>query len=266
MTSEEAHERLVAALAKGIGDLPMLPRAATEMMRLAQSQDVDFAEVRRVAEGHPPLAARLLATANSVLYSRGSTVGAVQAAIVRLGAQATRDILFQASYATALLDGKEARAFLEERFVHSGLAARVARMLAPRFDVSGDTAYVCGLLHDVGEARCARVAARAFKEGWDDAVLAAIDRLHCQAGGDLAVRWRLPAEIERVARHHHDEAPEDPLVRVVAVADRLAELYTTGGLEAGLPALAERSGQDLVALLGVAERLEAEASTLRMAA
>lgn len=266
MTRDEAYERLVAALTRGTGDLPMLPSSATEMMRLAQSQDIDFAEVRRAAEAHPPLAARLLGTANSVLYSRGATVGAVQGAIVRLGAQATRDILFQASYATALLGDAEARGFLEERFVHSGLAARVARMLAPRFDVSGDTAYVCGLLHDVGEARCARVAVRAFKEGWDDSVLAAIERLHCQAGGDLAVRWRLPAEIERVARHHHDDAPEDPLVRVVAVADQLAELHAGGGLDEGLPVLAERFGLDVVVLLGVAERLEAEAAALRMAA
>lgn len=218
-TFREAVER---DLSRGTGDLPVLPRAAETALRLAQSPNFDFDEVVAVAESDPPLAARFLGVANSALYYRGTLIRSIKAAVVRLGMQATRDVLYMAVYSGTVFKVPLYRDLVEATFHHSVVVARMTRRIAELEGADPETAFLAGLLHDVGRARLFKLAARRrAQKPTREEVLEAIDALHAEAGAALARAWHLPDEVVEACLYHH--TPEDrPMALRVAAANRVA--------------------------------------------
>jgi putative nucleotidyltransferase with HDIG domain len=218
-------EQLQRDLARGTSDLPTLPRSVTEALRLARKPALDFNEVANVAAGDPPLAARIVAVANSALYARAGMprIASVRQAAVRLGIQATRDVLYQVAYASMFVDAPRFRDLVEATFQHGVRAARTARLLAVEQRLDADVAFLSGLLHDIGRARCWKLLAKA--RGAVDAPSAglAVDELHAAAGAELAAAWNLPDEVVVACRWHHEPAGHEPAL-LVAAADAVARL------------------------------------------
>ncbi|MFO0626598.1 MAG: HDOD domain-containing protein [Polyangiales bacterium] len=222
MSADEVIDRLAPEVERRTVDLPVLPRNAAEILRVARAADLDFNAVVRLAEADPTLAAKVLSVANSALYARGGAVASVRQATVRLGAFALRDLLLMSVYGAALFDVPRYHDLVEGVFAHSASVASIARRLARRVQVDGDAAYLAGLLHDIGRARCLKIAARALPRGVEvDDLRAAVDALHPRAGAVVVRAWRLPESLAAVCeRHHHPDG--DPLVRMVHAADLLA--------------------------------------------
>jgi len=223
---------------RGSGDLPVLPKAAAEALRLANSKEMDFARVAKVAESDPPLAARFLGVANSALYYRGVTVRSLQRAVVRLGAQTTRDVLYMAVYGSTVFDVPQFRDLVEESFDHSIQVAHIARTIAPTLEADPDRAFLAGLLHEMGRARCYKIAARsATLRAERSTVVAAVDQLYPEAGARLAQAWHLPDEVVECCRRHV-EPDGHTLSRVIHVSipvARYAESHRTYLEQAGAP-------------------------------
>jgi putative nucleotidyltransferase with HDIG domain len=239
-------EQLQRDLARGTSDLPTLPRSVTEALRLARKPALDFNEVAHVAASDPPLAARVVAVANSALYARAGMprIASVRQAAVRLGIQATRDVLYQVAYASMFVDAPRFRDLVEATFQHGVRAARSARLLAAERRLDGDVAFLAGLLHDIGRARCWKLLAKG--RGAVDAPTArlAVDELHTAAGAELAIAWNLPDEVVEACRWHHDPAGRDHAL-LIAAADAIAHLEEGRGdadqarkglTDAGIPA------------------------------
>jgi putative nucleotidyltransferase with HDIG domain len=227
-------EQLERDLARGTSDLPTLPRGVSEALRLARTPGLDFEEVERVAAGDPPLAARVVSVANSALYARAGMprIASVRRAAVRLGTQATRDVLYQVAYASMFVDAPRFRDLVEATFQHGVRAARCARLLARERGLDTDVAFLAGLLHDIGRARCWKLFAQ--RRGAIDqvAATAAVNTLHASAGAELAAAWHLPDEVIEACRWHHAPdgrafpllvAAADTLSRVVEGRDTFAE-------------------------------------------
>ena len=231
VTKQTVVEQLLADLERGSGDLPILPLAAANALRLAQAPDVDRAEVVRVAEADPPLAARFLGVANSALYFSGEPVGSIEGAITRLGVQATRDVLYMAAYSGTIFEVPQYQTLVEASFRHSVVVARLARRIASACGRNPESAFVAGLLHDLGRVRCLKLAAlRTSADPFADEVVAAIDQLHAVAGGKLARSWNLPDEIVQACERHHHPGGH-PMATVIGLADGVANAAATAAPE-----------------------------------
>ncbi len=262
MTSEAASqemsliEQVQAELEKGTGDLPVLPKAAADALRLAQVPEVNFDHVVRAAEKDPPLAARILAVANSAFYSRGVAIASLHQALVRLGVQATRDVLYMAVYGATVFEVPKYREKVSAIFTRGCIAARVARAISKEQNSDGDMAFLAGLLYDVGRARCLKLVAAKHRRASVEDVEMVVEELHGHAGAALVAAWKLPQEIGD-ACIYHDEPEDRPLAALIGVADKvvraaldgefdetaLIEVVTSIGLQessaAGLMALAQ---------------------------
>jgi putative nucleotidyltransferase with HDIG domain len=140
--------------------------------------------------------------------------------------QATRDVLFQAVYATMLPDVPGFRERMAAIFRHGVLVSRLARQLAPRMALDADVAFLAGLMHDVGRARCLKVVSKWLRGGVSsglpsEALDRAVDILHAPAGADLVRAWHLGADVAVACEFHHAPAGR-PLAALVALADLLA--------------------------------------------
>ena len=220
-------------LARGTSDLPALPRGVGEALRLARTPDFELDQASDLAESDPPIAARLLAVANSALYSRGEALVSVRKAIARLGVQAVRDVLFQAAYASMLIRVPRYQTLVESSFYHGVLVGKIAKRIAAERRLDQDTAFLAGLLHDLGRARCWKIIANRLGTAANavapEDLLAIVDDLHEKAGADLAVAWQLPSEVVDSCLYHHN--PENRIFpALVFTSDCLAHFVEGRGL------------------------------------
>lgn len=215
---------LLERLNVGRAALPMLPAVAQMALQLVNNPDTNIAEFARLVEKDPPIAARFLSVANSALYSRGRKVASLEEAVMRLGLYACRDLLMQVVYASTLSGLKKYQNEVQASFqksVHSGLTCRA---ICATLDIRFREAYLCGLLHDIGESRIYRILSELNESATEEEVATLVRRYHERAGVELADLWKLPPEIQEVCQAHHTRGkPISDAIRIVRIADLLID-------------------------------------------
>lgn len=206
---------------------PTLPAVALEVMQLASRPDAQLAEVVRVLEKDPVLAARVLSIAQSAAYSSRSPVLSLQQAAERLGLQALRDLVLEAAMHLKVFRAPGYEDVMARLYRHSVAVAHVTRAVCRRTRIDSEYAFLCGLLHDVGFA--ASVLAAAEELRWRPArfadLIPVLDDVHVEASGLLARLWKLPDALQRVVATHHDAVVDgraQPANAALVVAEQLA--------------------------------------------
>lgn len=211
---------LVKCLKTGRAALPVLPAVARSAIRLANDPEARINELASLVDTDPPIAARFMSVANSVIYFRGWVTSSTQAAIVRLGLASSRDLLFQVVYAATSSGLKRYQSAVQASFRRSVLAAHAARIVSRELAIGSDYDYMSGLLHDIGEARVYRILDGLKQRGDHALVQSLVRKYHTSAGAEVAMAWKLPTEIvDACAAHHEPAAAATPHVRLVMIAD-----------------------------------------------
>lgn len=219
-TMSELERELVKRLKTGRAALPVLPAVAQSAIRLANDPDARITDLASLVDTDPPIAARFMSVANSVIYFRGWVTSSTQSAIVRLGLASTRDLLFQVVYASTSGGLKRYQAAVQSSFRRSVIAAHAARVISRELSIGADYDYMCGLLHDIGEARIYRILDGVKVPADAKQVAALVRKYHESAGAEVAMAWKLPTEIvDACAAHHDPKAAATPHVRLVMIAD-----------------------------------------------
>jgi HD-like signal output (HDOD) protein len=238
--------RLVRELDGGRAALPILPHVAAQAIRFANDPNSDLRKLAELVEADPPIAARLLAVANSVIYTRAVRVSSTRLAIIRLGLEGTRDLLFQVVYASSTVGLPRYQELVARSFRRSVLCGMAARTVSDKLGYRFEYDYLCGLLHDIGEARIYRILAN-YKDPIEPSLLEElVERYHRRAGAELAIAWGLPEPIIETCAHHHDDpAKASRLVKMVMMADILVAMLERR--QAFAQALAASPGETPVA-------------------
>jgi HD-like signal output (HDOD) protein len=210
-------------------DPPILPEVALSLTQLANKPDVDFHRVEKVVSKDPLVAAKIVAVANSAFYSRGQPVRSLGLAIARLGLAAVRDVAFQVVAQTTIFKVPGYATRMRELYTAAQLAGSIAREICVRLRFESEMAYLCGLLHDMGEAIILGIVANHCKKVKRDlyspeSLQASVHVLHAQVGARICESWGLPGVLsDAVLYHHRAEQFEDTgnMSLVVAVTDIL---------------------------------------------
>jgi putative nucleotidyltransferase with HDIG domain len=229
----ELERELVKRLKTGRAALPVLPAVAQSAIRLANDPDARITDLAGLVDTDPPIAARFMSVANSVIYFRGWVTSSTQSAIVRLGLASTRDLLFQVVYASTAGGLKKYHAPVQASFRRSVIAAHAARVTSRELSIGSEYDYMSGLLHDIGESRIYRILDGLKAPSTPALVTALVSKYHESAGAEIAMAWKLPTEIvDACAAHHDPTAAASPHVRLVMVADCIvAALEAEAGQE-----------------------------------
>ena len=223
---------------KRVGDVPLLPPVAREVMALLRDQQSGMNQIAMVVRKDPAMAAHLLRIANSAAYVGTSPITSIRMALVRLGAEGMKRFLLSTSAARMLVVAKrpDLSARLQVRSVGvSNAAARVAT----HFGTDADAAFVGGLLHDVGWAigygllhRLLPSLPPKFRD--DEALVhGTIEALHTDIGAALAENWKLPPNAVDAIRGHHDpfDSGAGLMAYVVYAASHLCDSLGIGPVE-----------------------------------
>jgi putative nucleotidyltransferase with HDIG domain len=216
----ELERELVRRLKTGRAALPVLPAVAQSAIRLANDPGARITDLASLVDTDPPIAARFMSVANSVIYFRGWVTSSTHSAIVRLGLASTRDLLFQAVYASSAAGLNKYQSAVQASFRRSVVAAHAARVISRELSIVSEYDYMSGLLHDVGESHIYRILDGLEVSADPELVESLVRKYHESAGAEVAMAWKLPTEIvDACAAHHDPAAAANPHVRLVMIAD-----------------------------------------------
>jgi putative nucleotidyltransferase with HDIG domain len=232
IAGEDVDAMEVAKIVKKILDSddyepPILPEVALSLTQMANKPDVDFHRVEKVVSKDPLVAAKIVAVANSAFYSRGQSVRSLGLAIARLGLAAVRDVAFQVVAQTTIFKVPGYANRMRELYTAAQLAGSIAREICVRLRFESEMAYLCGLLHDMGEAiilgivanHCKNVKRELYSP---ESLQASVHVLHAQVGARICESWGLPKILsDAVLQHHRADQIDDTgnMALVIAVTD-----------------------------------------------
>ena len=192
--------------------IPPCPELLTALQKEVSQADPDPAEIARIAGSDVAMAASLLRTVNSPLYSRARAADTVAQAVSMLGVGPTVGLL------TGFLTRQAIRTNspLLEHFWETSTRRAIAMGFIARqlYGVDADVAHTCGLFCHVGipimmqgikgyAGTLAEALARQDRS-FTETENAAHHTDHAVVGAIVAKTWCLPAVTVTAVRLHHD--------------------------------------------------------------
>ncbi len=209
---EVVRTRLSECLKAGTLDMPMLPDVAAQVVNLANDPDADMRELTRILHRDQAMAGHLLRMANSTLFAGPSPIVSLDQAVARLGLAKIRGICLTIACKGEIFQADGFSDEVRHIFKHSLAAATFAQEIARSRRWNVEEAFLCGLLHDVGQPVLIHALVGIHKElgiplltpEARAGVSQAATALHSHVGADLISRWSLPVRLVETVRFHHE--------------------------------------------------------------
>jgi len=248
----------LAEIANKIHALPSLPAVVMQLLGNIGQHNADLNQLSAIVSKDQALSAKALRLANSSFYGMQRKVTTMPQALSILGLNSLRILVTTA----ALIDGfpnKKQGDFDFHGFWRHAIATGVcASLIAKRIDFNPESAFMAGLLHDIGRL----VLVTGFPNQYQtvmnyrtehDCALLEAERAilscdHAAVGYALAEHWRFPAAIQMAVAGHHapDKQWSGGLTNLVHVADAMVHALDFSADENDLvPALSPNAWNSL---------------------
>jgi len=226
-----------------LGSLPVMPAILQSLGTClsASPADLDIARIVELISYDKSLAAQCLRVANSAIFARQAGVESIRQAVLALGMQRVRDIVYSCSLPKLFASAQQGMA--QATFWRHALGtALVSQHLGDRLMVINiEKLYLAGLLHDIGilvnsllypeEFQRVLEQAEASETPLGEVEQDVLGFTHCDSGRVLADIWKLPPDISETIEFHHCPSGDRPgaeMTSVVYLADLLCRLRGLG--------------------------------------
>ncbi len=236
-------------IAQGELELPVLSQTASQVASMCMQGSSDARTLANTLNHDPALAGHVLRVANSAKYAPVEPIVSLQQAVSRMGMTTVGQIAFAVAVGSRVFHAPGHEDWVRAMWRHAALTAAWAREIARAKRANVEGAFVCGLLHDVGEPVLLQAAldllAKAKSSATRDELEPLLHQLHAEAGAKLARAWKMAPWIADAIEQHHSAVAgtccQD--AAIVRLADELALCMERGALEA----FAERAKAELAA-------------------
>ncbi len=240
-------EKRVELILQQLDELPTLPAVALRVLEVASDDTAAAKDLASILCNDPSLSTRILQLVHRADSGVRGEVDSVERAVVLLGFEAVRSAVlavtvFQTLGGTAP-PGTSSRFPRENFWKHCVAVGCCAELLAEQLPrehepIEPATAFLCGLLHDIGKIALDAMLPKSFSRVVEAAELlrgniADVERTvigvdHLVAGKRLCERWNLPAAIRDCAWLHGQHPQTLPatvkdarLVNLITLADAI---------------------------------------------
>lgn len=219
--------------------LPTLPHVLVDIINACQCNGVTFQEIADIVSRDASISARVVAMANSSFFNRGTPIRSLDRALLVLGTETLKTIVITATIHQFFSGiNNNDQAFLKEFWRRSLNCALLAKSLAILTSYpQPDEAYLCGLLHNMGELVLASNLRDEYleliKEYPDENSrfkheLGSLGIDHAELSALLIEQWGLsPYSVDAVRYHHanlNDVVGAHHLVKIIFVSSELSRL------------------------------------------
>ena len=226
-------KQLARDLARGDIKLPSFPAVVVRIRGMLEDEACDFAQVGKVVSADAVLVSRLFVFANSAYHNRsGEKVASLEAAIARLGLELVRNTALSLAVKQLMLAEKHKSVvgYVRNIWARSMRIASLSFALAELSDdVNEESAFMCGLLHEIGMLYIL-TKAKDFPDflGDDASLKEVLNEWHTQVGRSIVEAWGFPKEVVQSMDpveflNEHTHVPAAPVDAVYA-ATRLLDI------------------------------------------
>lgn len=217
-----------------IGNLPSIPKVALDLIQQFDNPTTSLDAVARNIALDPVIAAKILRLANSARFRGARESTSVEDAAMRLGFNTLRTLVLASAVTGAFKAGPsfDLKAFWLKSFE----VASICRLLAKQLGMDADTAFTCGMMHNIGELLI-QTGAPELAEQLNKTTQvgtsgrAATENLQLgfgypEVGAELARRWQLPTLMQQAIAYQAQplNAPAHAqLPRIIAQAVLISE-------------------------------------------
>lgn len=243
--AEEAEEEGgndIISRVKSIEGLPSFPSTHAEILKLAKSDDASSDDIADKLQLDPGLLATIFKLVNSSAYGFNKQVKDLSLAVTLLGLEEIANLVLAAQVFEKLGSYEDGAGLnLQEFWRHSVGTAFVAKAIAKKLNTEMESAFLAGMMHDLGKIILDRYFDDYYKAvfevivGEDLAIAKAEQEIlgvtHAEVGGQLAEEWKFPKNYLNAIAFHHDvrNAPRyQRLVCIVHLADIICREFKYG--------------------------------------
>ena len=213
--------------------LPSLPAVVMELLGSIGQSNADINQLSAIVSKDQALSAKALRLANSSFYGMQRKVTTMPQAVSILGMNSLRTLITAAAVIGRFPRNIQGDFDFQGFWQHSIATAVCARLIAKRVGINPESAFMAGLLHDIGRLVLVTgfpvqyETAMHYRAEHDCAMLEAERQIlscdHAAVGHALAEHWRFPPAIQMAVAGHHapDQQWRGGLTNLVHVADAI---------------------------------------------
>lgn len=237
LTKFKLDSKVVTAIL-GIGAIPALPEVYIRLEREINRQEVSISRIADIITLDPLVVAKIMHIVYSSFYNISRSIVNLVHAINFLGLDIIKSLVLYIKVFTIKNQPIEIQNYLKKLRDHSIDVAKVSKAIM-NLEAGDrtliDSAYIAGLLHDIGKIVLVQCSEKAKRTTFVNDHVNGIEQIdqeinsfgasHINAGAFLLSTWNFPEElIEAVANHHDSEvikSGELGIKQVVYIANAL---------------------------------------------
>ena len=186
-------ETIADELRSGKFEVPLLPQVASEVLSSTLDDRANAQRLAELIDKDQNLASHILRVVNSAAFRGSSEIVSLKQAIARLGMERIREIALSISLKSTLFQPGPHDALIQQIWSMGLATALWSKEVARVAKKNVEVAYLCGLLHNVGEPIVVNRAVQLEPEV-DGAAVASLSQCLGQVAGKVLVEeWQLPA-------------------------------------------------------------------------
>lgn len=197
----------IESLFTEIPKLPNIPKVIQSLIVQFNDTNSNTDEISKNIQMDQVLSAKIMRLANSARYGAGRKIASIDSAVVMLGIDALKTLVIASGVTSAFKDikGFDKKTFWRDSF----MTASIAKLIAKHTDADPETAFTCGMMHNIGELLI-HIAHPEQATKINKLVSAGASRIDLQdnqfscnfteVSAELATRWNFPAEIIKAIR------------------------------------------------------------------
>ncbi|HEX5680300.1 MAG TPA: HDOD domain-containing protein, partial [Desulfobacterales bacterium] len=226
----------------GIRELPAMPQVLSEIQTQMAGADINTRKICGLIEADPAIATKVLRSANSAYYGQSGRVATTTGALNLIGLKGLLEVVALAGAQRLLVGRLPGYGYqAEDLWKHSLAVACGSKLLALRQDPGiSETAYIAGLIHDVGRIILDRLVLEMkaeiaeFMEREQKTFLDAETRFfgvnHARVAAEVCRKWKFPGAMAVAIGWHHEPSKSngDLLANILHMADHMATMIGIG--------------------------------------
>lgn len=241
MSASNSPEEIQIAIRR-LQELPPLSANAQRLLAALDDGEIALADLAKLIEACPAVAARVVGLARSAFFAQRIPVRSVADAIIRvLGLKLVKNlvvgIVMSGPFQPERCPGFSTYQYWGSALLTAMLSRSLISHVAANEKPTEDSAYLCGLLHNLGLLALTHVVPEHMAQVFDIASqnpehslseieLETLGTHHCEVGSWLAFRWHLPEEVQSVIKHQREmdyQGPHWLASRLVALSSRWSQ-------------------------------------------
>jgi HD-like signal output (HDOD) protein len=228
-TGNQLQTALSESIQSGKLPIPVLPKAANEIMMMTQDPDSDISTLSKLIHQDQSIASSVLRIANSAAFASAERIVSLQQAVTRLGMQLLSEIAISVAVKSNVFNSPKYAQHIRLMWRHALASALFGKEIARSLRRNVEGQYLCGLLHAIGKPVVLKVIESLEKELSEEVtqseVMELVEKFHVEVGSQVTAEWKLPQTIQVSNRYYleYESAPEFKIETAITyLADRIA--------------------------------------------